>query len=124
MNSGTRHGPLALWIGGAELTLLADDVNTLIEAAHLWSASLTQQREQARHERAEGSAAFEPILETLTSLRETLATAPSGLLDPPLRVDDAQAHLLRQLLDEMVGYQRRELTRGLAQLKVALHNAH
>jgi hypothetical protein len=124
MNLDMRRGPLALQIRATELTLLADDVNTLIEAARLWSDSLTQQREQARHERAEGYEVFEPLLETLASLRETLATAPSGLLDPPLLVDEAQLHLLRQLLDEMVGYQRRELTPGLAELKVALQNTH
>ena len=56
----------------------------------------------------------------LETLRRALLAASTSLLSPPLRLEDDGARLLRNLLIDLTGYQRVELTVGLDQLQQLL----
>lgn len=114
-----RTRPLALLIGSDELILLGDDVNALVESLDKLIASTYEalRRSGADASRIEIS---QQSIEELDELAGLLSTAGSRLGDPPVEIDREKARLLRQALADLDGYQRRELTPGLLDLRQRL----
>ena len=56
----------------------------------------------------------------LGTLRDELVAASSSLFAPPLRIEGDEARLLRNVLLDLTGYQRVELTPGLRELQQLL----
>jgi hypothetical protein len=114
-----RTRPLALLIGDEELILLGDDVNALVESIDKLIAATYEalRRSGADASRIEAS---EHAIKVYGELAEVLSTSGSRLGDPPVEVDRERARLLRQVVADLDGYQRRELTPGLLDLRKRL----
>lgn len=104
--------------------MTAADVNLLIEGA-------IELARGARNAHAQRSIAddhlkehlgelVEAHLSELIALAEELAAASPLPLDPPLHLTRAKAQLLRQVISDLGGYQRRDLTPGLRMLRQIL----
>ena len=110
-----RTRPLPVLVDDEEVILLADDVNALIESADKLVASTHASLERAGqrhlHEVAQRS------LDELEELTELLSTAALRFGDPPLELDADRTRVLRKVLADISGYQRRELTPGLQELR-------
>ena len=119
--SARRNGPLTLGLGGSELTLTGSEVNALISGMEAWRHSLKRQLEQIARDKPQAMEAATRRIGRLEQLEDVLAGTASGLSDPPLELDDDQATLVQETLGELTGYQRRELTGGLRELKLALY---
>jgi hypothetical protein len=113
-----RTRPLALRVGvngvvldAAEVNLLVGSIERLVDGmrrAHLGSS------------RPGAAEALRAHLEELESLQQALLSSSLTLLDPPLELDKGRALLVRQVLSDIVGYQRGELAGGLRELRQAL----
>jgi hypothetical protein len=100
---GRREGPLWLRPPGGAVVLSADDVNLLLAGIDALIDG-----PHASH------------LGELGRLRRELLTASTSFLSPPLQLGDAEARLLRNVLIDLTGYQRVELTAGLDELRQLL----
>ncbi len=114
-----RLRPLALSIGGDELILLGDDVNALVESIDKLIGTTYEalRRSGANESRVEVS---QQAIADYEELADVLSTAGSRLGDPPVEIDRERARLLRQAVADLDGYQRRELTPGLLDLRKRL----
>lgn len=114
-----RTRPLPLLIGGDELILLGDDVNSLIESIDKLIAATYDalRRAGANDSRIEIS---QQAITEYEELAVVLSTAEARLGDPPVEIDAERARLLRQVVADLDGYQRRELTPGLLDLRKRL----
>ena len=110
-----RTRPLPVLVGGVEVILLAEDVNALLESVDNLVASTHKSLERAGathlHEIAQRS------IDELEELGDQLATSGGRLGDPPLEIDNDRTRVLRKVLADIDGYQRRELTPGLRELR-------
>jgi hypothetical protein len=104
---------LPLRVGDGEVILLADDVNQLVESADKLVAATYESLKRAGGEHEVSQKA----IDELESISEVLTTEGLGFGDPPVDVDRDRARILRQLLADIDGYQRRELTPGLLDLR-------
>jgi hypothetical protein len=114
--SPRRTRPLAVLIGSDELILLGDDVNALLESVDKLVAATY---ESLRRSGADGSRVevSQHAIAELESLGEALTTSGARLADPPVEIDHERARLLKKVLADLDGYQRRELTPGLVELR-------
>lgn len=114
-----RTRPLALLIDGDELILLGDDVNALVQSLDKLIATTYEalRRSGADAGRVESS---QQAIDDLDGLAGLLSTAGSRLGDPPVEIDRERGRLLRQAVADLDGYQRRELTPGLLDLRQRL----
>jgi hypothetical protein len=119
--AGRRTEPLSLRIGASDLTLVATDVNVLIDALQAELGVLKRRLAQLERDQPQSLEAAARSIGLLTQLAETFANAPSDVGEPPLELDGVQAHLVDDALSELRSHQRRELTSGLAELKRALY---
>jgi len=110
-----RTRPLPVLVGGVEVILLAEDVNALLESVDNLVASTRKSLERAGathiHEIAQRS------IDELEELGDQLATSGGRFGDPPLEIDGDGSRVLRKVLADIDGYQRRELTPGLRELR-------
>jgi hypothetical protein len=111
-----RTRPLPVRVGAVEVILLAEDVNALLESVDNLVASTYKSLEKAgaTHEIGRRS------IDELEELGERLATSGGRFGDPPLEIDNDGSRLLRKVLADIDGYQRRELTPGLRELRALL----
>ena len=100
---GRREQPLALRVPQGAVVLSADDVNLLLAGIE----ALVDGPHASR-------------LGELEMLRRELLAASTSVLSPPLEMDDNEARLLRNVLIDLSGYQRVELTASLDQLRQLL----
>ena len=110
--------PLALQVGDGELILVASDVNVLLDAIERLAEGM---RESCLYHQQPG--VLEALLTRsaeLESLQDALATPARSLADPPLEITRVRARLLREVLADITGYQRGELTPGLRDLRRVL----
>jgi hypothetical protein len=114
-----RMRPLALLIGDEELILLGDDVNALVDSIDKLIAATYDalRRTGANDSRIEVS---QQAITDYEELAVVLSTSGSRLGDPPVEIDRERARLLRQVVADLDGYQRRELTPGLLDLRKRL----
>jgi hypothetical protein len=114
-----RTRPLALLIAGDELILLGDDVNALVESIDKLIAATYEalRRSGANDSRIEVS---QHAIAEYEELAVVLSTSGARLGDPPVEIDRERARLLRQVVADLDGYQRRELTPGLLDLRKRL----
>jgi hypothetical protein len=113
-----RERPLPVRAGGAEVILVAADVNLLIDSIERFADGLRES--YLNPERPGRAEVLRAQVDELQSLQEALATACSSLADPPLVIDTDRVGLLRKVLAEVTGYQRGELTAGLRALRLIL----
>ena len=111
-----RTRPLPLRVGDGEVILLADDVNQLVESADKLVAATYESLKRTSGQ----NEVSQKAIEELESMSEVLTTAGLRFGDPPVEVDRDRARVLRQLLADIDGYQRRELTPGLRDLRQRL----
>lgn len=113
-----RSRPLALQIGSNEVLLLAGDVNALVTG----TTALIDGMERSHRDSDQPGIAdtLQTHLAELEALRGILATAAGSLADPPLELTQQQANNLRQVLADLAGYQRGNLTQALRELRHAL----
>ena len=114
-----RARPLALLIAGDELILLGDDVNALVDSIDKLIAATYDalRRSGANDSRIEVS---QQAITEYEELAVVLSTSGARLGDPPVEIDRERARLLRQVVADLDGYQRRELTPGLLDLRKRL----
>jgi hypothetical protein len=116
--AGRRSGPLSVRVGEADVMLTSLDATALIEGIEAWRRSLAKRLEES--DKPETHEAATRRIGRLEQLEGLLVSAPSGLSDPPLELDDDQAKLVREALGELTGYQRSELSVGLRELRLTL----
>jgi hypothetical protein len=113
-----RTRPLPVLVGGNEVILLAEEVNALIESVDKLVASTYESIERAGqrhlHEIAQRS------IDELEALADVLTGYGGRFGDPPLELDGDRSRVLRKVLADFDGYQRRELTAGLRELRAFL----
>jgi hypothetical protein len=114
-----RTRPLALLIADEELILLGDDVNALVDSIDKLIAATYDalRRTGGNDSRIEVS---QQAIAEYEELAVVLSTAGSRLGDPPVEIDRERTRLLRQVVADLDGYQRRELTPGLLDLRKRL----
>lgn len=120
-NETARTRPLPLLVGEDEVILLADDVNQLVESADKLVAATYESLKRAGGEHSHD--ASQKAIDELEAIREALTSGGLRFDDPPVEVDRDRARVLRQLLADIDGYQRRELTPGLRDLRRQLRAA-
>jgi hypothetical protein len=98
-----RERPLSLRLAAGSIALSAGDVNLVLQGI-----DALVEGPHASH------------LGELVTLRDELVTASASLFAPPLRIDADEARLLRNVLLDLTGYQRVELTSGLRELQQLL----
>lgn len=98
-----RERPLSLRLAAGSIALSAGDVNLVLQGID----ALVDGPHPSR-------------LGELRTLRDELATGSSWLFAPPLRIGPDEARLLRNVLLDLTGYQRVELTPGLRELQQLL----
>ena len=113
-----RSGPLTIKVPSGELTLLSGDVDAIVSAGTRWAESL--QAATPAEDRPSRLASSRGAVEGVTRLVESMLTAPAGLAAPALELDSKQAALLRRVLADMAGYQRRPLSPPLCELQNAI----
>ena len=111
--------PLALQVADGELMLVASDVNVLLDAIERLAEGM---RESFLHHHHQPGVleALQTRSAELESLLYALATPARSLADPPLEITSVRARLLREVLADITGYQRGELTPGLRELRRVL----
>jgi len=112
-----RTSPLALRAGEQEVVLLPADVNTLIDGMDRLVASVAQ---SAGGGRRGASGVSLQAVENIGALRALLDTSTSRLTDPPVEITRDAGRVLRQVMADLSGYQKADLTRGLRELAVAI----
>ena len=116
--TSTDTRPLALQVADGELMLVASDVNVLLDAIERLAEGMRESFLQ--HHQPGVAEALETRSAELASLQEALATPARSLADPPLEITRVRARLLREVLADITGYQRGELTPGLRDLRRVL----
>jgi len=111
-----RTRPLPVLIGGVEVILLAEDVNALLESVDNLVATTYRSLERAGANLEIG----QKSIDELEELGDALATSGGRLGDPPVEIDGDRSRVLRKVLADIDGYQRRELTPGLRDLRAQL----
>jgi hypothetical protein len=111
-----RTRPLPVLVGGTEVILLAEDVNALLQSVDNLVASTYKSLERAGASLEIGQRSIDELEE----LGEQLATSGGRLGDPPLEIDGDGSRVMRKVLADIDGYQRRELTPGLRELRTLL----
>jgi hypothetical protein len=96
---GARARPLSLRLTAGSVALSAPDVNLLLAGIDALIDG-----PHASH------------LGELATLRDELLTSSGSLFSPPLRIGDGEERLLRNVLLDLTGYQRVDLTAGLSEL--------
>jgi hypothetical protein len=113
--------PLALQVGDGEIVLVASDVSVLLDAIERLGDGM---RESFLHHRQPGVLdALHAQAEQLESLQDALTTPNRSLAHPPLEVTRDRARLLREVLADITGYQRGDLTPGLRDLRRLLSDS-
>ena len=116
MNANLRLRPLLVEIGSDTVSLLSNDLSVLVLAIDAMIDGLRKADVDQRPGLAE---AREARIGDLETLRGRLMSPPGSALDP-LTLDAAQTSLLRSVLADITGYQRRDLTPGLRELRQIL----
>jgi hypothetical protein len=111
-----RTSPLALRAGEHEVVLLPADVNALIDGMDRLVASVAQSAGGGRG----ASGVSLQAVENIGTLRTLLDSSTSRLTDPPVELDRDAARVLRQVMADLSGYQKSDLTRGLRDLAAAI----
>lgn len=111
-----RSRPLPVLVGGVEVILLAEDVNALLESVDNLVASTHKSLERAGASLEIGQRS----IDELEDLGNRLSTSGGRLGDPPLELDGDRSRVMRKVLADIDGYQRRELTPGLRELRALL----
>jgi hypothetical protein len=113
-----RTRPLSLRVGGRDVFLPAADANELVAAIgeSIASTRAGLERLPDTHDPKVSLS----VIADLEQLRDAVATSAVGFADPPLEVRREDVYLLRQVLADISGYQRRDLTPGLRELRDAL----
>ena len=113
--SGRRERPLLLRRGTLELVLPAEDANLLLEAI----ARLVDGMQKSRWDEDLPGVieALNAHVQRLHDLRDVLVGSSSSLAGPPLKLERRIARLLRDVIADMRGYQRVDLTPGLIELR-------
>jgi hypothetical protein len=111
-----RSRPLPVLVGGVEVILLAEDVNALLQSVDNLVASTYKSLERAGASLEVGQRSIDELEE----LGRELATSGGRLGDPPLEIDRDSSRVMRKVLADIDGYQRRELTPGLRELRALL----
>lgn len=103
-----RRGTLELVLPAADANLLLDAIDQLVDGMQnaRWDPDLPGVVE-----------ALNAHVERLHDLQVVLLTSSSSLTDPPLKLDRRLSRLLRDVLADMRGYQRTDLTAGLIELR-------
>jgi hypothetical protein len=119
-----RTEPLVIRRGIRETTLAASEVNLLIEGAQELARGARNAHDQRQveddHLREHLDELLHGHVSELTALAEELASASPSPQDPPMDVTRAQGRLIRQVMSDLSGYQRRDLTTALRQLRQIL----
>ena len=106
------------------MTLGASDVNLLIEGARELARGARNAHDRRLIEddrlREHLGDLLDSHLSELSALAEELATASPTSQDPPLDLSRAKGRLLRQVISDLSGYQRKDLTPSLRQLRKVL----
>jgi hypothetical protein len=110
-----RSGPLVVRVGEDELILLADDVDTIVAGADKLAAATRQSSKRASSSHARQVA--EQVIDDLEALAVLLESSGTRLNDPPVELNRDRARLMRQILADIEGYQRRELSPVLRDLR-------
>ena len=110
-----RNGPLVVRVGDAELILLADDVAAIVVGADKLAAATRESSQRAASSHAREVA--EQVIDALAALTALLESSGTRLTDPPVELDRDRARLMRQILADIEGYQRRELSPVLRDLR-------
>jgi hypothetical protein len=108
--------PLALDVGDEEVILVASDVDALLDAITRIAEGMRESFLQHRHQ-AGVLEVLRARAAELEALWDALAAPTRSLVDPPLEVTRDRARLLREVLADITGYQRGELTPGLRELR-------
>jgi hypothetical protein len=119
--SARRRQSLALRAGEREVVLLPDDVNTLIDGIDRLVDAVNARID--RSHRPHEPHVSRDVLERVEALRGVLGASTSKLTDPAVEITREDARLLRQVMADISGYQRSDLTRGLIDLSLALDGA-
>jgi hypothetical protein len=113
--SGRRERPLLMRRGTLELVLPAEDANLLLDAID----RLVEGMQKSRWDEN-----LPGVLEALNAhvgrlheLQAVLVGSSSSLAGPPLKLERRIARLLRDVIADMRGYQRIDLTAGLIELR-------
>lgn len=114
-STAPRRGPLVVRVGDDELILLADDVNAIVAGAGNLADATRESSKRAGSVHAREVA--EQVIEGLEELKVLLASSGTRLNDPPVDLDRDRARLMRQVLVDIEGYQRRELSPALRDLR-------
>jgi hypothetical protein len=122
-SAGRRTTALVVAAGDHEVVLLPDDVNTLMAAMDRLVDGVTATIERT-HQRPAEAEVTRKALENVGSLRDVLGSSTSRLTEPPVEITRETARLLRQVMADLSGYQRHDLTRGLRDLALALDAAY
>ena len=113
--NGRRERPLLMRRGVFELVLPADDANMLLDAIDRLVEGMQKSRWD---EDLPGVVeALNAHVERLRGLQEVLLSSSSSLAGPPLKLERRIARLLRDVIADMRGYQRIDLTAGLSELR-------
>jgi hypothetical protein len=109
-----RYGNVHLILPGHDVTQLIEAIDTLAEGVR--KAHLGRDVPGA-------TKALEGHLDALQRLKDALAAPAHSLADPPLEITREHGRLLRQVLADISGYQRGELTSSLRELRRILSEA-
>ena|SRR5438067_7747909 len=117
MGSGpSRARPLAVQIGDVHLFLSSADVHMLADAINrLIDGMLKSHTGIAAPPESAGS--LHAYVAELQELRQACVRTSGSWADPPLKLDRGERRLLRMVLADITGYQRGDLTPGLRQLR-------
>src|SRR5690242_17279986 len=116
-----RARTLSVRYGNVHLILPGHDVNQLIEAIDTLAEGV---RKAHLGRDVPGTAkALEGHLVALQRLKDALSAPAHSLADSPLEITREQGRLLRQVLADITGYQRGELTSTMRELRRILSEA-
>lgn len=110
-----RRGPLVVRVGDDELILLADDVTAIVAGAGKLAEATRESSKRASSIHAREVA--ERVIEGLEELTVLLESSGTRLNDPPVDLDRDRVRLMRQVLADIEGYQRLELSPALRDLR-------
>ena len=113
--SGRRRRPLPMRRGAFELVLPADDANMLLDAIDRLVEGM--QKSRWDEDLPGVMEALNAHVERLHDLQDVLVNSSSSLAGPPLKLERRIARLLRDVIGDMRGYQRIDLTPGLIELR-------
>jgi hypothetical protein len=113
--TGRRERPLLMRRGTFELVLPAEDANMLLDGIDRLIDGM--QKSRWDEDQPGVVAALNAHLDRLHGLQEVLLSSSSSLVGPPLKLERRIARLLRDVIADMRGYQRIDLTTGLVELR-------